>query len=51
MEVGNPTVSLDLLIGAHLTLGAKRAEIGRYLTQELSSLPNALASCTGIMYE
>jgi hypothetical protein len=50
MEVGDPTVSLDLLIGAHLTLGAKRA-IGRYLAQELSSLPNALASCTGIMYE
>jgi DNA-binding XRE family transcriptional regulator len=34
MEAGDPTVSLDLLIRAHLTLGAKRAEIGRYLAQE-----------------
>ena len=33
MEAGDPTVSLDLLIRAHLTLGAKRAEIGRYLAQ------------------
>jgi hypothetical protein len=27
----DPTVSLNLLFRAHLTLGAKRAEIGRYL--------------------
>lgn len=33
MEAGDPTVSLDLLIRAHLTLGAKRAEIGRVLTR------------------
>jgi len=33
MEAGDPTVSLDLLIRAHLTLGAKRAEIGRALTR------------------
>jgi transcriptional regulator with XRE-family HTH domain len=33
MEAGDPTVSLDLLIRAHLTFGAKRAEIGRYLAQ------------------
>jgi hypothetical protein len=33
MEAGDPTVSLDLLIRAHLTLGAKRAEIGRSLAQ------------------
>jgi phage-related protein/DNA-binding XRE family transcriptional regulator len=33
MEAGDPTVSLDLLIRAHLTLGAKRAEIGRFLAQ------------------
>lgn len=33
MEAGDPTVSLDLLIRAHLTLGAKRAEIGAYLAQ------------------
>jgi len=33
MEAGDPTVSLDLLIRAHLALGAKRAEIGRSLTQ------------------
>ena len=33
MEAGDPTVSLDLLIRAHLTLGAKRAEIGRYLAE------------------
>lgn len=33
MEAGDPTVSLDLLIRAHLTLGAKRAEIGRTLTR------------------
>lgn len=33
MEAGDPTVSLDLLIRAHLTLGAKRTEIGRYLAQ------------------
>jgi hypothetical protein len=33
MEVGDPTVSLDLLIRAHLTLGAKRPEIGCYLAQ------------------
>ena len=33
MEAGDPTVSLDLLIRAHLTLGAKRAEIGRALSR------------------
>ena len=33
MEVGDPTVSLDLPIRAHLTLGAKRAEIGRHIAQ------------------
>lgn len=33
MEAGDPTVSLDLLIRAHLTLGAKRAEIGKFLAQ------------------
>ena len=50
MEVGDPTVSLDLRIRAHLTLGAKRAEIGRLiLRQELSPLPNASKlTCKGI---
>lgn len=33
MEAGDPTVSLDLLFRAHLTLGAKGVEIGRYLAQ------------------
>jgi ribosome-binding protein aMBF1 (putative translation factor) len=33
MEAGDPTASLDLPIRAHLTLGAKRVEIGRYLAQ------------------
>ena len=33
MEAGDPTVSLDLLIRAHLALGAKRADIGRWLTR------------------
>ena len=31
MEAGDPTVSLELLYRVHLTLGTKRAEIGRYL--------------------
>jgi hypothetical protein len=38
MEAGDPTVSLDLLIRAHLTLGAKRAEIGRFLAQGLAAV-------------
>ena len=33
MEAGDPAVSLDLLFRVHLRLGAKRAEIGRYLAQ------------------
>ncbi len=33
MEAGHPTVSIDLLIRAHLTLGAKRAQIGRALAR------------------
>ncbi len=37
MEAGDPTVSLDLLIRAHLTLGAKRAEIGRALSRGLAA--------------
>lgn len=31
MESGDPTVSLDLLIRAHLTLGASRVDLGRWL--------------------
>ena len=31
MEAGDPDVSFELLIRAHLILGARRAEIGRYL--------------------
>lgn len=31
MEAGDPSVSLDLLIRAHLALGAGRADIGRWL--------------------
>ena len=31
MEAGDPNVSFELLIRAHLVLGARRAEIGRYL--------------------
>lgn len=33
MEAGDPAVSLDLRMRAHLALGAKRAEIGRFVTQ------------------
>lgn len=33
MEAGDPTVSLDLLIRAHLVLGARRADIGRSLAR------------------
>lgn len=37
MEAGDPTVSLDLLIRAHLALGVRRAEIGRALWQRGAS--------------
>jgi ribosome-binding protein aMBF1 (putative translation factor) len=37
MEAGDPTVSLDLLIRAHLTLGAKRAQIGRALARRTAA--------------
>ena len=33
MEAGDPTVSLDLLIRAHLALGATRTDIGKWLTR------------------
>ena len=39
MEAGDPTVTLDLLIRAHLALGAKRADIGRWLTRGIASAP------------
>ena len=35
MEAGDPTVSFDLLIRAHLVLGARRADIGRSLAQSV----------------
>ena len=38
MEAGDPSVSLDLLIRAHLTLGAKRSEIGRFLAQSAAAV-------------
>jgi len=37
MEAGDPTVSLDLLIRAHLVLGAKRADIGRSLARGIAA--------------
>lgn len=36
MEAGDPTVSLDLLIRAHLVLGANRVDIARDLTRHAS---------------
>ena len=37
MEAGDPTVSLDLLIRAHLVLGARRADIGRSITKKAAA--------------
>jgi DNA-binding XRE family transcriptional regulator len=37
MEAGDPTVSFDLLIRAHLVLGARRADIGRSLAQSAAA--------------
>ena len=37
MEAGDPTVSFDLLIRAHLVLGAKRSDIGRGLARDVAA--------------
>jgi hypothetical protein len=37
MEAGDPTVSFDLLIRAHLVLGAKRSDIGRSLARDVAA--------------